>query len=1065
MIPVSFQAYVRRHGPVWHASPLLTGAPLVQGRDPAVAVDVLEHTIRDAWKNVDEGDRDAIALLAWDPELTTTRVELPVGAGKAEVLRPVLVAAYDVGGARCAIVPRYGRAFAVPAGADWIDALVRAVRRWRKDLDEEDEEPPPEHEIRSERLLQAELVLRPGVRQTALAGSRRTRWLAGLGGDEDWSGPEAVAAIAAEVAPVRAGVPDDRSDTIVAAITAQPPTPVVLVGPSGTGRSTLVRDALAKLHEAVEEERRIQHLIALQRGEPPVEVPPAPKLYHLDPQRIVTGMSIVGAWQRRLEAALGWLRDRRRKEEKQAGGDVVLVDDPVGLARVGRSAGSDMVASVLVRSWVESAAFPMILAATPEQWHRLSELDRPFADLFRVIRVDPPDPQRVSSILAFHRGRLEQDLSMDFNAGGLERIVELERRYPGSRVSPGSVVDRMAVVAKAYEGTDEYDDVGAEQVEDTFASETGLRAEIASPATPLPDAPLRATLAAKLVDQPAAVDALVSAIHAVKSGLRTRGRPIASWLFVGPTGVGKTEAAKLLTRTLFSTDAALLRFDLNTFGDGGAVHRLLGGDGDGLLTSAVRRRPLAVVLLDEIEKAHPAVHDLLLQVLDEGRLTDGEGRVTSFETTIVVMTSNVGAAEIASGVGFSKDDEAVEKKYRSAVARAFRPELINRIDRIVPFGHLGPSALRAVAELQLQRLLARDGFRNRTALLDIAPDALDRVATAAHDPRFGARGLKRALERQIVAGAAEVLAGLRADEPVRLAIRQSETGVSFDVRRLGWAEPVPPRAPIEDLSAALAAIAALAEPLRPAAGLVARSPQPPDEPDHGEVLSLIDDLATLRERAAREEAPIPDSAYGAIRRAARARPPAEERRNRFPQRHAGRLSHERLSAGLRSLLIELARPEAPSEGDLALDVALTDVRARALVAGVPSTLAVTFRPETRRNDGFDAMAAACWAAWEALAARVGGALEGKGDRRTAHGVGLVALLRRDAGLHWWTPAADAPAVGALVLDGGPSDTIVRVYCPPASPKDTGAVQDLRTGEIVPFGQLRDRTPGWLLAAV
>jgi ATP-dependent Clp protease ATP-binding subunit ClpC len=1081
LIPLAFPAYVRRSDSHWVARPLL--APIAEGvgRDPAVAVDSLETGLRKAYEKVRPSDEQALLWLSWEPpDLETPRIPLQIGYGKRFVECALLVGTFRLGKQRYVTIPRLDRWFVLDGESKlWHGQLQEQVDAHLRDLRAEgaEWEPPAEAELRRDRVLPARIRLHPDIPPIKLGFGSFEDWAATL--DDLFKNMTATTALrdlAEDLGErrdlLRALVPDPRVQTVIDCVSSLPPTPLALVGPSGSGRTTLVHEALHQMTAAAEKARRDELLRALQTGEglPTRETGP-PRFYRLDPQRIVTGMSVVGQWQRRLELALGWVRDRRQMQERQPGGDVIFVDDPVPLARVGRARGSDMVASTVLRSWLEQGAFPMVIEATPEQWHRLTELDRAFADLFRVVRVEPPPPERVLAVVTQHRAVLEEKHRMVFSVGAIERAIELEARYGGSRVLPGGLVDRLEQVAQAHAGKDEPARVS--HVEDTFRAATGLHADVTQPHQPLHDAQLRARIAAALVGQPAAVDALASAVHAFKSGLRPQGRPVACWLFVGPTGVGKTEAAKVLTKTLFTSDAHLVRLDMNTFADPGAVTRLLGepGGGEGLLCGAIRQRPYAVLLLDEIEKAHPLVHDLLLQLLDEGRLTDADGRTTSFRTTVVVMTSNVGATEIARGMGFDRGAEALERLYRSAVQKAFRPELVNRLDRIVAFRGLGREELRHVAQIQMHRLLARDGFRNRTVLLDVSPDTLDRVAHDAWDPRFGARGLKRALERRVVAAAATEIAAIRPDQPVRMSVAASEAGLSFVVEPLRWAEAapvarasVPALAPLDEIDAIEAAL----EPLRPPDAVVARSPRTPEDADHEEVLSLLDTLRQLRAAAHTEASSSPSGVTEAVRRAV---PAGIEPRKRIWS-PPGRIFMEqkRMAAGLRSVLLDLAEPAGVAPEDLSEKIGLARLRASALLEGRPRSVRMRLRPASPADPGFFYVADWLWDGWKKLAAKLDGEIVGKGHDRVAHGAGLCDLLLLEAGLHWWLPADRGPIVAELQVDSEPDaplrrhDVILRVQVPPASPRGPRALHDLRSGEVVSLDDRDEVLPRWLLGA-
>ena len=260
---------------------------------------------------------------------------------------------------------------------------------------------------------------------------------------------------------------------------------------------------------------------------------------------------------------------------------------------------------------------------------------------------------------------------------------------------------------------------------------------------------LESALGARVVGQQTAVEAVANAIRRNRAGLSDPNRPIGSFLFLGPTGVGKTELCRTLAAFLFDSDEAIVRLDMSEFMEKHSVARLIGAppgyvgyDQGGYLTEAVRRRPYSVVLFDEIEKAHPDVFNVLLQVLDDGRLTDGQGRTVDFRNTVIIMTSNLGSHLIQEMQG--GDYETMKIKVMEVVAEHFRPEFINRIDETVVFHSLGKEHMAGIAKIQLGRLEKR--LAERDLKLDISPAALDQLVEVGYDPAFGARPLKRAIQ-------------------------------------------------------------------------------------------------------------------------------------------------------------------------------------------------------------------------------------------------------------------------------------------------------------------------------
>ncbi len=258
----------------------------------------------------------------------------------------------------------------------------------------------------------------------------------------------------------------------------------------------------------------------------------------------------------------------------------------------------------------------------------------------------------------------------------------------------------------------------------------------------------------RVVGQNEAVKAVADAIRRTRAGLSDPHRPSGSFMFLGPTGVGKTELCKALAEFMFDTEDALVRIDMSEFMEKHSVARLIGAppgyvgyEEGGYLTEAVRRRPYCVILLDEIEKAHPDVFNVLLQVLDDGRLTDGQGRTVDFRNSVVIMTSNLGS-QVIQEMGGAADYAAMKAAVMQIVTQHFRPEFINRVDDIVVFHSLGREQIRSIVDIQLGRLRQRLAERDISLILD--DDARDKIGEAGFDTVYGARPLKRAIQAQIV---------------------------------------------------------------------------------------------------------------------------------------------------------------------------------------------------------------------------------------------------------------------------------------------------------------------------
>lgn len=294
----------------------------------------------------------------------------------------------------------------------------------------------------------------------------------------------------------------------------------------------------------------------------------------------------------------------------------------------------------------------------------------------------------------------------------------------------------------------------------------------------------------RVVGQDRAVAAVANAIRRSRSGLQDPDRPLGSFLFLGPTGVGKTELARALSELLFDSEKKMIRLDMSEYMERHAVSRLIGSppgyvghEEGGQLTEQVRRSPYAVILFDEVEKAHPEVFNVLLQILEDGRLTDGKGRTVNFRNTVIIMTSNL-ASDVAADPSLAREEKM--NQLMEALKQQFRPEFINRIDEIIPFESLDDSMLRHIVGIQLQRVNTRLTERNITLVVE--DDALDYLAKQGYDPAFGARPVKRAIQNHLLNPLAEALLGGQIQKDSQVVVRAASDGLTFEQQPI--TEPV-----------------------------------------------------------------------------------------------------------------------------------------------------------------------------------------------------------------------------------------------------------------------------------
>jgi ATP-dependent Clp protease ATP-binding subunit ClpC len=317
-------------------------------------------------------------------------------------------------------------------------------------------------------------------------------------------------------------------------------------------------------------------------------------------------------------------------------------------------------------------------------------------------------------------------------------------------------------------------------------------------------------LGRNVVGQREAIAAVADAIRRSRSGLKDPHRPIGSLIFLGSTGVGKTELAKALAQFLFDSPDALIRIDMSEFRERHSASRLVGAppgyvgyDEGGQLTEAVRRRPYRVVLFDEIEKAHPEVWNILLHVLDEGRLTDGQGHVVDFRNTVIVMTSNLGSELAVRGgsLGFRGDESVSDNRFaddiRAALKRAFRPEFLNRIDEVIVFHNLSREDIKAIVDLQVAAIAQR--VEEKGLQLELTPEAREWLADRGYDPQYGARPLRRLIQRQIEAPLSKRIISDEIELGDTIIVHPTEDGEALGFERRA-AQPIPIQQVISEAS-------------------------------------------------------------------------------------------------------------------------------------------------------------------------------------------------------------------------------------------------------------------------
>ena len=578
----------------------------------------------------------------------------------------------------------------------------------------------------------------------------------------------------------------------------------VLIGEPGVGKSAIVEGLALRIVQ-----KKVSRILFDKR------------VVMLDMASVVAGTKYRGQFEERLRSIL---------HELQKNPNIIMfIDELHTIVGAGSAAGS-MDAANMLKPALARGEIQCIGATTLDEYRKTIEKDGALERRFQKVIVESPDAEETLHILRNIKDRYEDHHNVHYTDEAIAACVKLSERYitdrcfpdkaidildeAGSRVHltniqvPQEIEDQEARIADAheqknlavknqdYELAAEYRDQ-ERRLENELAEmkrnwEAGLKehretvdeAQIAEVVSMISGVPvqrmaqsegirlkgMRDALNSCVIAQEAAINKLVKAIQRNRLGLKDPNRPIGTFMFLGPTGVGKTLLAKELARHMFGSTDALIRVDMSEFMEKHTVSRLVGAppgyvgyEEGGQLTERVRRRPYSIILLDEIEKAHADVFNLLLQVTDEGRLTDGNGRLIDFRNTVIIMTSNVGSRQLKDfgrGVGFSTRMEFDDKEHsRSVIQKAlnktFSPEFLNRIDEIVTFDTLDTTALRTITDLEVDKLVQRLGAIGIS--VNVNEESRDYISRKGYDPQYGARPLKRAVQTYLEDELSEML--------------------------------------------------------------------------------------------------------------------------------------------------------------------------------------------------------------------------------------------------------------------------------------------------------------------
>lgn len=748
-IPVLATEYKQPNqpNPTVYVRPLFKLQPVEQGTGLQRALNKLAQTLREHFEKLGHEPRhDSLAWLTFSPYLSSKLLTFRLFLSSQSFDCKYLFVTFDAFGKKIAYTPNVPQIwFEIERGEDLQRRAEDVLTEHFRALERRDGKGSQKPDSLSFTTKTFVTTLDLNIHLAQKYVKQEVNPFAMLGGNQKLDGAEELRRVGRCLDDL---YPDDleravgrgpEAEELDRLLESKDKRPIVIIGKNQVGKTNL-------LHEYV------YHRKPTRKGGKSA-------VWLISPQRLISGMSFVGQWENRLTAILQEAAEREH---------LLYFDDLLGLFLAGVSANSDLNVAQVLKPYVERREVRVIGEITPEAWRILKEKDRSFAELFHVFRLDETDDDQTLKILLSVRRELEHKFNCRFALDALPTALDLQRRYNREASFPGKAASFLRQIANKFQNAK----IEREKILQEFEAKSGMNIAFLDDQSKLERNEIVKKITEGVIGQKLAVEAAADIISIAKARLNETTRPLASFLFLGATGVGKTEAAKQIAAYLYGSEEKLLRFDMNEFVSPYDVARLVGtfDQPEGLLTAAIRRQPFSVVLLDEIEKAHPDVFNLLLQVLGDGRLTDAHGRTADFSNAIIILTSNLGSREASVKLGFRETNESNASVYRQAAEKFFRPEFFNRLDRIIPFENLRREDIERIARIQLQKVFARDGFARRNCRLELEPSAVQKIVDEGYHPELGARALKRAIEKNLTQPVGARLAALKTTSPTIIKI-------------------------------------------------------------------------------------------------------------------------------------------------------------------------------------------------------------------------------------------------------------------------------------------------------